>query len=76
MRFRELGADFPHRRLERGDGSAEGGKGGIGSFNGRELLEEVLMAGEDFVAQLGVEETETLLEFFNAGCGRAGGKGS
>lgn len=33
------------------------------------------MAGEDLVAELGVEEAETLLELLDSGGGGAGGEG-
>lgn len=34
-----------------------------------------MVAGEDFVAELGVEEAETLLELLDSGGGGAGGEG-
>lgn len=73
MGIGEFSASLAERGLKRRKRGAERGEGGFRGFEGRELAEEVLVAGEDLVAELGIEETKAFLELFNTGGSGAGG---
>lgn len=70
----EVGAGLAEGGVEGGDGGAEGGEGELGVVEGRELGEEVVVAGKHLVAELGVEEADGSVELLGGGGGRAGGK--
>lgn len=71
----ELGARVAEGGLERGNRRSERGERRFGGFNGGELVEQIVVARKDLVAELGVEEAEALLEFLDPGGGGAGGEG-
>ncbi|KAB8455104.1 hypothetical protein FH972_025257 [Carpinus fangiana] len=73
-RIGEVGAGLAEGGVEGGDGGAEGGEGELGVVEGRELGEEVVVAGKDLVAKLGVEEADGCVELLSSGGRRAGGE--
>jgi hypothetical protein len=75
MGIRKLGSDAANRGLHRRDGRSEGGEGEFSVFNGRELVEEVGMAGKDFGTELGFEEANCMVEVFGGGGRGARGEG-
>lgn len=72
----EVGASLAERGMEGGDRGAEGGEGELGVVEGGELGEEVVMAGEDLVAELGVKQSYGGVELLGGRGGGAGGEGS
>ena len=73
-RIGEVGAGLADGGVEGGDGGAEGGEGELGVVEGRKLGEEVVVAGKDLVAELGVEEADGCVELLSSGGRRAGGE--
>lgn len=74
-RVGEIGSDFPDGGLEGGNGGAEGGERDVGVVERGELGEEVVVAREDLVAELRVEETDRGVELLGGGGRGAGGEG-
>lgn len=71
----DLETDLADGGLEGGDAGADDGEGGFGVFEGGELGEEVVVAGEDFGPELLLEEADAVLELLGAGGGGAGAEG-
>lgn len=71
----DLGSDAADGGLEGGDGGSDEGEGGVGIAEGGELREEVVVVGEDFGAELFLEEADAFLEALGGGGGGAGGEG-
>lgn len=71
----DLGADAAKGGLEGRNGRSDGGKRELSMLEGGELGKEMVMAGEDFGAELVFEETDAMLELFGGGGGRTGGEG-
>lgn len=74
-RVGEIGSDFADGGLEGGNGGAEGGERDVGVVERGELGEEVVVAREDLVAELRVEETDRGVELLGGGGRGAGGEG-
>lgn len=70
----KVGAGLAEGGVEGGDGGADGGEGELRIVKGRELGEEVIVAGEHLVTELGVEEADGRVELLGGGGGRAGGE--
>lgn len=58
----DLGADAVEGGLEGGDGGSDGGEREFSVLEGGELGEEVVVTGEDFGAELVLEEADAVLE--------------
>lgn len=63
----ELGSEAAEGGLESGDGGSDGGEGVVGVLERGELGEEVVVAGEDFRSELGVEEADGGVELLGGG---------
>lgn len=74
-RVGEIGSDFADGGLEGGNGGAEGGERDVGVVERGELGEEVVVAREDLVAELRVEEPDRGVELLGGGGRGAGGEG-
>jgi hypothetical protein len=68
-RIREVRASLAERGVEGGHGGAEGRECHIGVVERGELGEEVVVAGENLVTELRVEEADRRVEFLGGGCG-------
>lgn len=71
----DLETDLADGGLEGRYAGADDGEGGFGVFEGGELGEEVVVTGEDFGAELLLEEADAVLELLGAGGGGAGAEG-
>lgn len=68
-RVGEIGSDFADRGLEGGNGGAEGGECDVSVVERGELGEEVVVARENLVAELRVEESDRGVELLGGGGG-------
>lgn len=73
-RVGELGSNAAEGGLEGGDGGSDGGEGVVGVLEGRELRQEVGVAGEDLGAELGLELANRVVELLGGGGWGAGGE--
>ena len=66
-RVGEIGSDFADGGLEGGNGGAEGGECDVSVVERGELGEEVVVARENLVAELRVEESDRGVELLGGG---------